>query len=216
MKLQRDISERYQELSVPSLSQKGHAFPARLSWLIDGRLRRWIQPADKLVEQLGVASETTVVDFGCGPGYFTVELAKRAHKVIAVDLQQEMLKKAQRKIDKAGLSNVEYLRSDGANIQLPDASVDMVLLVTVFHEIGDIKAVLAEFRRILKLPGKLFIVEMTEKGGIPFAPLQDPKVLKGEIEDEGFQLENFKQQKRFGVLTFSKKTEAGEGQLSIF
>lgn len=39
----------------------------------------------------------TVVDFGCGPGYFTVELAKHARKVITVDVQADMLKKARRK-----------------------------------------------------------------------------------------------------------------------
>jgi ubiquinone/menaquinone biosynthesis C-methylase UbiE len=50
------------------------------------------------------------MDFGCGPGYFAIELAKRAKMVIAVDLSSEMLKIAQNKASKAGVSNIQFLQ----------------------------------------------------------------------------------------------------------
>jgi ubiquinone/menaquinone biosynthesis C-methylase UbiE len=63
----------------------------------------------------------TVVDFGCGPGYFTVELAKRARKVIAVDVQADMLKKAWRKIERANSKNVEFLQMTAKVFNCPTA-----------------------------------------------------------------------------------------------
>ena len=85
---------------------------------------------------------------------YTVELAKKAKRVVAVDLSPEMLKKAQNKAEKAGVKNIQFLQSNGTNIQLEDSSVDMILLVTVYHEVGESEAVLKEFNRILKPEGK--------------------------------------------------------------
>jgi 23S rRNA (uracil1939-C5)-methyltransferase len=63
------------------------------------------------VEKLGITQGQIVVDFGCGPGYFTVELAKKAGKVVAVDLSSEMLEKAKGKAAKAHATNVEFLQA---------------------------------------------------------------------------------------------------------
>jgi ubiquinone/menaquinone biosynthesis C-methylase UbiE len=118
------------------MSQKGHAYPASGAFLLDNPIRRISQPPSELVEKLVINPEDVVVDFGCGPGYYTVEIAKRAKKLIAVDLSAEMLQKAQRKTAKAGAKNVQFLQSNEKNIQLPDGSADKILLVTVYHEIG--------------------------------------------------------------------------------
>ena len=100
------------------------------------------------------------MDFGCGPGFYTIELAKKAKMVVAVDLSPEMLKKAQNKAAKARVKNIQFLQSEGKNLQLDDGSVDTILLVTVYHEVGESEAVLKEFGRILKPGGKLAIVEV--------------------------------------------------------
>ena len=119
------------------------------------------------------------MDFGCGPGFFTIELAKKAKNVVAVDVSPEMLKKAQNKAKKAHQENIQFLQSDGKTIQLEDGSVDLILLVTVFHEVGDSGTVLKEFSRILKPTGRLAIVEVIKKGIFAFAPKQDPKAVNG-------------------------------------
>jgi ubiquinone/menaquinone biosynthesis C-methylase UbiE len=164
-----------------------------------------IQPPSELVKKLAINPNDVVVDFGCGPGYYIIELAKKAKRVVAVDLSLEMLKKAQNKAAKVGVKNIQFLQSNGANIQLEDSSVDMILLVTVYHEVGESEAVLKEFGRILKPEGKLIIVEATKKGIFPGAPVQNPEALKAEIEAGIFKLKQMQPYKSYGVFFFTKK-----------
>ena len=119
------------------MSHKGEAYSASGAFFLDNPIRRLFQPPYELIEKLGINPTDVVVDFGCGPGYYTIELAKNAKKVEAVDLSPEMLKNAQRKAEKAGMKNIEYLQSDGKSLQLESGSVDMILLVTVYHEVGE-------------------------------------------------------------------------------
>jgi ubiquinone/menaquinone biosynthesis C-methylase UbiE len=90
------------------------------------------------------------MDFGCGAGCYTIELARRASRVVAVDLQTEMLKMAQRKANGAGADNTIFLQSNETRIELEDRSVDLILLVTVFQEISGQAIVQRELHRILK------------------------------------------------------------------
>ena len=83
--------------------------------------------------------------------------------------------------------------------------MDLVFLVTVFHEVGESQKVLAEFRRVLKPSGKLVIVEVIKKGFLPEAPVQNPETLKGEVEAGYFNLTQMNQYKNYGVFFFTKK-----------
>ena len=189
------------------MSHKEHAYPASLAWLLDNPVRRWTQPPSELVEKLGITLGQTVVDFGCGPGYFTVELSRKAGKVVAVDLSAEMLEKAKRKAAKAGANNIQFLQSNGTSIQLEDGSVDLILLVTVFHEISDTNAVLGEFSRILASRGKLVIVEVIKKGVFPGAPVQNPQTLQANVEAANFKLQQTLPYRNYGVFFFTKNTK---------
>jgi len=165
-----------------------------------------IQPPSELIEKLAINPNDVVLDFGCGPGYYTIELAKKAKRVVAVDLSSEMLKKARNKAEKAGVKNIQFLQSNGTNIQLDASSGDLILLVTVYHEVGESETVLKQFNRILKPEGKLIIVEVIKKGIFPGAPVQNPEALKAEIEAGNFKLEQMQPYKRYGVFFFTKKT----------
>ncbi len=187
------------------MSHKGEAYSASGAFLLDNPIRRLIQPPIKLVEKLALNPTDVVVDFGCGPGYYTIELAKKAKKVVAVDLSLEMLKKAQRKAEKAGAKDIEFLQSDGKNLKLDDNSVDLILLVTVYHEVGESEVVLKEFGRVLEQEGKLIIVENIKKSIFPGAPVQNPDKLKSEIEAVNFKLEKLLPYKSYGILFFTKK-----------
>jgi ubiquinone/menaquinone biosynthesis C-methylase UbiE len=188
------------------MSHKGEAYSASGAIFLDNPIRRLIQPPTELIEKLDINPTDVVVDFGCGPGYYTIELAKKAKKVVAVDLSPEMLKKAQRKAEKSGVKNIEFLQSDGKNLQLGNATVDTFLLVTVYHEVGDSEVVLKEFGRVLKPDGKLIIVEIIKKGIFPGAPVQNPDKLKAEIEAVNYKLEKLIPYKNYGVLLFAKKS----------
>ncbi len=188
------------------MTHKGEAYSASGAIFLDNPIRRLIQPPSELIEKLAINPLDAVMDFGCGPGYFTVDLAKKAKKVVAVDLSPEMLKKAQRKAEKDGVKNIQFLQSNGTSIQLEDGSIDLILLVTVYHEVGESEAVLKELRRVLKSEGRLAIVEVIKKGILPSAPVQNPKALTSEIEASNFKLQSMIPYKSYGVFLFNKKS----------
>lgn len=185
---------------------KGHSYSASRAFFLDNPIRRWTQPPSELIEKLDINPNDVVVDFGCGPGYYTLELAKKTKGAVAVDLSPEMLKKVQNKAAKAGVKNIQFLRSDGKDLQLEDSSVDMILLVTVYHEIGESEAVLKEFSRVLKPKAKLTIVEIVKNSIFPGAPVQNPETLKREIETGNFKLQKTISYKNYGIFFFAKKT----------
>ncbi len=129
-----------------------------------------------------------VVDFGCGPGFFTIPLAKVAAKTMAVDASPRMLEKTAHYAEKNHVA-VELLKSDGTEISLADGSVDLILLVHVFHEVEQKPKVLKEFLRILQPAGRLVIVEKTSGGALSgmFGPpvIQPDEVIR-EMELGGF------------------------------
>ena len=187
------------------MSHKGEAYSASGAFFLDNPIRRLIQPPSEFIKKIGISPDDVVVDFGCGPGFFTVELARRAKRVVAVDISAEMLKKAKNKASEAGVKNVEFLQSKGTNIQLEDGSVDLILLVTVYHEIGESEAVLKEFKRILKPSGKLAVVEVIKKGILPGAPVQNPEALKTEFEAGNFEVKQVLPYKNYGIFISTKK-----------
>ncbi len=123
-------------------------------------IRRFLDPPERLIGKLSIDPDDTVVDFGCGPGYFLIPLAKVARRAIGVDVSPRMLEKASTKAKKKGVS-IELLQNNGTGIRLEDNSADLIFLNHVFHEVDDKPTVLGEFHRILKPAGRLAIVERT-------------------------------------------------------
>jgi SAM-dependent methyltransferase len=164
--------------------------PERLAFTLDNPVRRFLDPPERLIGKLAVNPDDTVLDFGCGPGYFLIPLAQVARRAIGVDVSPRMLEKASRKAEKNGVS-VELMQSDGTGIRLEDGSVDLIFLNHVFHEVDDKPRVLGEFSRILKPLGRLAIVERTRERGRLMGnmgpPVVDEKRLIGEIQRAGFR-----------------------------
>ncbi len=167
-------------------------FSPRLAFVLTNPLRRRLDPPHRLIEQVLITKEDTVVDFGCGPGYYTVEIARRAKKTIGVDISVEMLKKARRAAAKAGVT-IRFLESNGESIELPSDSVDLILLVYVFHELPDKEKALVEFRRILKSGGRVVIQERTRKSGLsrilPGPPVTDVNKIVEQAREVGLKQE---------------------------
>ncbi len=163
-------------------------FSPRLAFILMNPLRRRLDPPHRLIEQVLITNQDTVVDFGCGPGYYTIEIARRAKKTIGVDISEEMLKKARRAAAKAGVT-IEFLESTGESIELPSDSVDLILLVHVYHEILDKEKALVEFRRILRSGGRVVIQERTRKSGLsrilPAPPVMDVNKIVDQARNVG-------------------------------
>jgi ubiquinone/menaquinone biosynthesis C-methylase UbiE len=104
----------------------------------------------------------TALDFGCGPGFFTLELARlvgSSGRVIAVDLQPGMLERVRVRIQGTALEpRITLHQSQPTRVGL-STPVDFALAFYVLHELPDPAAFLAELRQLLTARGRLFIVE---------------------------------------------------------
>ena len=125
------------------------------------RLRKIIQPPRRILAPF-ISPGMTVLDFGAGPGFFTLEMARlvgESGKVIAADLQAGMLAKLRLKIQHTDLESVIILHQTEADkINLP-AKVDFVLLFYVLHELPDQAAFFQELKTCLQPGGQILLVE---------------------------------------------------------
>ena len=101
-----------------------------------------------------------VVDFGCGTGVLTVELARWAGHVTAIDRSGSALSKAKAEAARQGLANITFLEADLHALPLPNASVDLVVVSQSLHHVDSIEHVLAEGARLLKPGGRLVVLEL--------------------------------------------------------
>jgi ubiquinone/menaquinone biosynthesis C-methylase UbiE len=128
---------------------------------LDNSLRRWIQNPEKIVKPY-IKPGMIVLDFGCGPGFFTIEMAKLLNgqgKVIAADLQRGMLEIIRQKIRKSELEQiVELHKCQDQSVGVTE-KVDFILAFYVVHEVPDQDKLFQELKSILKPEGKIFIVE---------------------------------------------------------
>jgi len=148
------------------LLSKRHTLPcpAWLGWMVemDNPFTR-VNRAAVIVDHLQLLPGMKVLDAGCGPGRLTLPLAEAvgAHgRVLALDLQQEMLNRTHRKMKEAELDNVTYLQAGLGEGQLPLNSFDRAVLVTVLGEIPNQQAAMDELFVALKPGGVLSITEI--------------------------------------------------------
>lgn len=114
---------------------------------------------DRVLDALHLDPQGTVADVGAGTGYFTLRLARRVARVLATDLQPEMLERLAANAAREHLTNVEAIRAGEHDAALPPGCCDLVLLVDVYHELSDPPAVMAGIRRALTDHGRLVLVE---------------------------------------------------------
>src|SRR3569833_913907 len=128
----------------------------------------------------------TVVDMGCGNGFYTVPLSKlvgREGRVLAVDVQPEMLTLLRANLRKQNNTNNKPLLGELWNPRLPDGEVDMILLVDVYHEFSHPVHMLAAMHKSLKPGGRLALVEFREEdAAVPIKP--EHKLSKAQILKE--------------------------------
>jgi len=128
--------------------------------------REWLREhADEVLKIVGVRKRQTVLDYGCGPGTFTVASARivgEQGKVYALDVRQNTLERIRERTKNEGLGNVETMLADSSrmDISLEDGSVDVVVVYDVMHDIGDRGRLLEELHRVLRRDGFLSIFPM--------------------------------------------------------
>ena len=129
----------------------------------------------QLLEALGVEPGDRVCDLGCGNGYYTLRLAQRvgdAGEVVAVDIQPRMLELLHQRADSAGLaSRVRTVLGTETDPRLEPESLDLCLMVDVYHEFDDPEAMLAAIHRALDADGEVVLAEFrAEDPKVPIRP----------------------------------------------
>jgi len=152
---------------------------------LDTPLRRLFQNPGKILKPF-VSKGMTVLDFGCGPGFFSMEIAKilqRSGKVIAADLQEGMLEKVSEKIKGTALEqSIEIHKCENTKIGITE-KVDLILAFWVIHEVPNPEMLFDEFKSILKSDGKLFLIE--PKFHVSKKDFENTVVL---VENHGFEI----------------------------
>jgi len=153
---------------------KGRIYPARHAAQLLNPLRHLIVSPSRIVRALGLEPTDRVLEIGCGPGWFspTVARAVPSGRLIAFDIQIEMLRMAEQRVVAAGAA---CSCVQGSAIVLPfrDASIDVAFMVSVLGETGDCAATLREIRRVLVAGGRLTICEIRNDADfIPRATLR--------------------------------------------
>jgi ubiquinone/menaquinone biosynthesis C-methylase UbiE len=164
---------------------------------LDSADRDQRQRPDDLVAALGVKPGMIVADVGTGTGYMLPHLSKAVGaggKVLGEDIFDDFLAKARANCQKAGLTNVEFVKGTERSANLPAGRVDLILALDSYHHFNYPKDMLASFKAALKPGGRLAIVEyykregaMNGKSALTHIRLDDADVIK-EVEGEGFAL----------------------------
>jgi ubiquinone/menaquinone biosynthesis C-methylase UbiE len=180
----------------------------------------WLERPERLEEEepdtalnvLKIARGSTVADIGAGSGYMTMRLASRVGPdgtVYANDIQPEMLQILQRRLDRARVTNVVLVQGTIDDPKLPPSSMDLELMVDVYHEMSRPQEMLRGLRTALKATGRLVLLEYRkEDPAIPIKPDHKMSVreAKVEVEAEGFALAQVDESlPRQHILIFTKQ-----------
>lgn len=164
---------------------------------------------DLLVKALKLKPGMHVADIGAGTGYFTRRTAKEVlpgGKVYAVEIQQEMLDQLTAKLKPEGITNVVAVLGTEKDPRLPPATLDLIFMVDVYHEVAFPKEMLEKMKASLKKGGKLVFVEYRKED--PKVPIKEvhkmaESQIRKEAEASGFKfLENYKGLPRQHLLVF--------------
>ena len=116
-------------------------------------------PLRKFVfDQMADLDEKTVVDIGAGPGFFAFEMAKKAKRVIATELDDLFLRYMTQKCQEGNIYNFEVRKANDKHSELYGLRADYALMVYVFHYLRDPKSFLTRLKSALVPGGKLFVV----------------------------------------------------------
>jgi ubiquinone/menaquinone biosynthesis C-methylase UbiE len=138
-----------------------HVCPVQLAGSLDTKIRRWFQNPQKILSPY-IKEGMTVLDIGCGPGFFTIDMAQMVGengKVIAADLQTGMLQKLKKKISNTELEEritLHQSREDRIGIR---EEVDFILAFYMVHEAPQQNKFFKDIKSILKTSGQMLIVE---------------------------------------------------------
>jgi SAM-dependent methyltransferase len=162
----------------------------------------WLERPERIEEEnpdlalrlMDVARGSTVADIGAGSGYFAIRLAKLVGpegRVYATDIQPGMLTLLRANVAGSGVKNVIPVLGGMDDPKLPRDSIDLALMVDVYHEFSEPQKMLQRIRDSLKPAGRLVLLEYrAEDPAVPILPSHKMTIAQAklEVEHEGFAL----------------------------
>lgn len=159
----------------------------------------WPEPA-KVLSDVGMTPGMAVIDLCSGDGWFTLQIARIARKVFAIDIDGKLLEAARVRLEESGLTNCSFIEADAYELaKLAPAPVDFLFLANVFHGVPDKPRLSRAVHAVLKPAGLFAIVnwharprEETTVLGEPRGPATElrmtPQATIGAVEPRGFKL----------------------------
>jgi ubiquinone/menaquinone biosynthesis C-methylase UbiE len=146
---------------VKRFAAKG-VFPYQMAFTLLIPLRNIFLSPKQLIKRLELTNDLQVMEVGPGPGYFSLQIAKSLinGRLVLADIQKEMLDYAKKRLDKRGLTNVDFYLCDGKTFQFEENTFDRIFMVTVIGEVEHKEEYMQELYRILKKGGILSISEL--------------------------------------------------------
>ncbi len=129
----------------------------------------------KVLEALELKEGQVIADLGAGSGYYSFRIAPKVGekgKVLAIDIQEEMIQEVKKRAAQQKVTNVETIKCTETDPKLPEGTVDLVLMVDVYHELAFPYEVMKAVRKSLKPGGRVALVEFRK---------EDPKVPIKEV-----------------------------------
>lgn len=172
---------------APTMSYRGAAWLTRAT-------REKEESCSELLDALNIQPGQVACDIGCGNGFYTLKLSELVGdegKVLAVDIQPEMLTLLRERVKAENVNNIEPILSTVIDPGLPKGTVDLILLVDVYHEFSHPEHMLQALRESLSADGRIALVEFREEDpGVPIKPLHkmSKKQMLKEFMSNGFRL----------------------------
>ena len=162
--------------------------PSLVGWALESPFYYRITGTQKTLDRIGLKSGQRVLEIGPGPGRLLIPAAKRVlpgGEVFGIDIQSGMIERLKDRAKAANVTNLTAILGDATQPILPEASFDVVFLVTTLGEIPDRSAAIAQCFRALKSGGVLSISEM-----LPDPHYQSKSTVKRLAEAAGFRLQS--------------------------
>ncbi len=162
-------------------------------WLVRGT-RESEENTSMMLEQLQIKPGQVVCDLGSGNGYHTLKIARlvgAAGRVIATDIQPQMLEMLSERARLASIANIEMIESEIDDPNLPESQIDLVLMADVYHEFSFPAEILQKVHASLKAQGVVALLEFRgEDSRVPIKPLHkmSKEQIRLELEANGFRL----------------------------
>jgi ubiquinone/menaquinone biosynthesis C-methylase UbiE len=144
-------------IEKPSLYDRLHL--KMISLVHDTLYGRFVDPHVWL-NSAGLNEGMTVLEVGCGPGFFTIPAGKTVGTtghLYALDINPAAIERVRRKAQLSELKNIEAFQADACKTGLPDQSIDLAFLFGIIHALKDLDTVLLEMHRVLNNDGILSV-----------------------------------------------------------